>query len=132
MYKIYKIWFGFMAYQPLYIILCQIIFLHVYYIYMIRKNILLITFLNKPKLILLSTVKWVLYMDQIGQLVGFGMSLWHINHCRLFNAKSSLYINILNTYIFLIIFLNEPKVIFLLTFKRFQVLLSNTNISINY
>ena len=25
---------------------------------------------------------------------GFGLVLWHINHCRLFNAKSSLYIYI--------------------------------------
>ena len=25
-------------------------------------------------------------------LVWFGLVLWHINHCRLFNAKSSLYI----------------------------------------
>ena len=24
----------------------------------------------------------------------FGLVLWHINHCRLFNAKSSLYIYI--------------------------------------
>ena len=27
-------------------------------------------------------------------LVGLGWVLWHINHCRLFNAKSSLYIYI--------------------------------------
>ena len=26
--------------------------------------------------------------------IGFGLVLWHINHCRLFNTKSSLYINI--------------------------------------
>ena len=27
-------------------------------------------------------------------LVWFGLVLWHINHCRLFNAKSYLYIHI--------------------------------------
>ena len=26
--------------------------------------------------------------------LGLGLVLWHINHCRLFNAKSSLYIYI--------------------------------------
>ena len=25
-------------------------------------------------------------------MIWFGLFLWHINHCRLFNAKSSLYI----------------------------------------
>ena len=29
-------------------------------------------------------------------LVLLGLVLWHINHCRLFNAKSSLYIYIKN------------------------------------
>ena len=29
-------------------------------------------------------------------MIWFGLVLWHINHCRLFNAKSSLYI--LNIY----------------------------------
>ena len=28
----------------------------------------------------------------------FGLVIMHINHCRLFNAKSSLYIYILNIY----------------------------------
>ena len=28
----------------------------------------------------------------IYDLVLFGLVLWHINHCRVFNAKSSLYI----------------------------------------
>ena len=31
-------------------------------------------------------------------MIGIGWVLWHINHCRLFNAKSSLYIYILNIY----------------------------------
>ena len=55
-------------------------------------------------------------------LVWSGMVLWHINHCKLFNAKYFLYICI--TYmnykhILKIIFLNEPKLIFLHTFKWF-------------
>ena len=28
-------------------------------------------------------------------MIWFGWVLWHINHCRLFNAKSSLYIYII-------------------------------------
>ena len=31
-------------------------------------------------------------------MISFDMVLWHINHCRLFNAKSSLYIYILHIY----------------------------------
>ena len=49
------VWFDFMTYQPLKVIQCQILFWHIYQIYMI----------------------W------------FGLILGHINHWRLFNAKSS-------------------------------------------
>ena len=31
-------------------------------------------------------------------MIWFGWVLWHINHCWLFNAKSSLYIYILDIY----------------------------------
>ena len=34
------------------------------------------------------------YISNIYDLIWFGLVLWHINHCRLFNAKSSLYIYI--------------------------------------
>ena len=34
------------------------------------------------------------YISNIYDLVWFGLVLWHINHCLLFNAKSSLYIYI--------------------------------------
>ena len=34
------------------------------------------------------------YILNIYDLVGLGWVLWHINHCRLFNAKSFLYIYI--------------------------------------
>ena len=59
------IWFGlvgwgFMAYQPLLVISCQIFFIRIYQIYMI----------------------W------------FGWVLLHIKHCRLFDAKTFLYIYI--------------------------------------
>ena len=33
------------------------------------------------------------YISNIYGLVWFGRVLWHINHCRLFNAKSCLYIS---------------------------------------
>ena len=36
------------------------------------------------------------YILNIYDLVWFGLFLWHINHCRLSNAKSSLYIYIKN------------------------------------
>ena len=34
------------------------------------------------------------YIPNISNLVWFGLVLWHIKYCRLFNAKSSLYIYI--------------------------------------
>ena len=88
-------------------------------------------------------------------MIWFGWVLWYMNYCRLFNAKSFLYIYIkysISKPIFYIIFLNEPEVIFLHTVKCFanfyliriilftinnlfasskcfQVLLFNTNVS---
>ena len=59
------VWVDFMVYHPF--IYCQILFIHIYWIYMI-------------------------WLDLV---------LWHVNHCGLFNAKSSLYIYIqyiLNIY----------------------------------
>ena len=47
--------------------------------------------------------------------VWFGWGLWHINPCRLFNAKSSLYIYIKYIWfvnILQLIFLNEPELFF--------------------
>ena len=49
---------------------------------------------------------WKVWLDLV---------LWHINHCRLSNAKSYLYIYIkymIFQYILLITFLNAPKLIF--------------------
>ena len=37
--------------------------------------------------------------------IGFGWVLWYINHCRLFNAKSSLYIDIKYIWFSLLVFL---------------------------
>ena len=42
----------------------------------------------RKKILLLLSAVFHYYM------IWFGWVLWHINHCRLFNAKSSLYINI--------------------------------------
>ena len=63
----------------------------------------------------------------------FGWILWHINPCRLFNAKSWLHIYL--HYVYMIckpsllrtLFLNKPKLICLHTIKWSQVLISNTN-----
>ena len=64
-----------------------------------------------------------------------GWVLWHINLCRLFNTKSSLYIYItyiIFKHILLIKFLNEQELIFLHTVKWFQAFLFNVNYSIYY
>ena len=34
---------------------------------------------------------FVCFRMNVDSLVLFGVALWHINHCRLFNAKSILY-----------------------------------------
>ena len=42
----------------------------------------------------ISWTIWLLYCDQM--CLWFGLVLWHINHCWLFNAKSCYYMYILN------------------------------------
>ena len=67
------------------------------------------------------------YILNIYDLVWFGLVLWHINHCRLFNAKSSLYMYIkymICKHILLITFLNAPELTFytqLNVFKYFYL-----------
>ena len=78
--------------------------------------------------ILLIYIYWI-------YTIRFGWVLWHINNCRLFNAKSSLYSYqiYMCKHILLITFLNEPELFFfLLAVQCFQVLPSNTNKSIHY
>ena len=61
--------------------------------------------------------------------------LWHINHCRLFNAKSFSYIYILDIWFILqITFLNQPELIFFFTqlngfthFYQIQIILFTIN-----
>ena len=69
-------------------------------------------------------------------LIWFGLVLWHINHCRLFNAKSFLYTYIkymISKQILEITFLNEADLFIDLFFfilfpvKWFHLSLSNTN-----
>ena len=63
-------------------------------------------------------------------MVWLGWVLRHINHCRLFNAKSYSYIYIkymVCKHILLITFLNKPQLTCLPTVKWFQVLLCNSN-----
>ena len=67
-------------------------------------------------------------------MIWCGWVLLHVNHYRLFNAKSSLYIYakyMICQQILLITFLNEPELIFC-TVKWFQVFLFNSNNSIYY
>ena len=66
------------------------------------------------------SIKWTDYMQN--EEIRFGLVLWHINHCRLFNTKSCLYIYI--KYIWfvniLLIFLNEPELIFCTQLNSFK------------
>ena len=73
------------------------------------------------------------YILNIYDLVWFGLVLWHINHCRLFNVKFSLYMYIRYTWfvnILSITFLIEPKLILLHKAKCFQRWLHISNNSI--
>ena len=47
---------------------------------------------SKQKVIKNSFKETDLFERKGRKKVWFGWILWHINHCRLFNAKSSLYI----------------------------------------
>ena len=61
-------------------------------------------------------------------MIWFSWVSWHINHCRLFNAKSSLYIYIRYIRFGLVGFYGISTIVdFLHTFKRFQVLLYNSH-----
>ena len=56
-------------------------------------------------------------------MIWFVWVLWHSNHCRLFNAKSCLYIYIrymICKHILLISFLNEPELIFCAQLNGFK------------
>ena len=44
-------------------------------------------------------------------MIWFGWVLWYINHCRLFNAKSSLYINIKYIWFGLVGFYNISTIV---------------------
>ena len=51
--------------------------------------------------------------EDVDDLVWFGLVLWHTNHCRLFNTKSSLYMYtkyMIYYNILLITFLNDPDI----------------------
>ena len=68
-----------------------------------------------------------------------GLVLWHTNHCRLFNAKSSLYISIKYIgFVNILTLLNKPALFFffffffLHTVKLFQVALFNANHSVEH
>ena len=108
---------GLMAYQPLYVIKCQILFIHIYQIYMIWFG--LVWFYGKstmeghlmPFIICiihilgclglmayqpLYVIKCQILFIHIYKIymIWFGWVLWHITHCRLFNAKYFLYMYI--------------------------------------
>ena len=87
---------------------------------------------KKPKKLIVVILSLNTFLEFQG-LVWFGLVLWHIDHCRLFNAQFFLYIyikNMISKHILWIIFLNETGFIFLHTVKWFHLFLSNTNNSI--
>ena len=43
------VWLTFMAYQPLSLIQCQILFIRIFFMFIICEHVLLITFLNDPE-----------------------------------------------------------------------------------
>ena len=113
------VWFGFMAYKQLMVIWCQIILIHTYQIYM-TWFVWILWHISHCRLFYAESslhvyIKYIwsglvgfygisiivaylvpnhplIYISNIYEL--FGWVLWHINHCRLFNAKSFLYIYI--------------------------------------
>ena len=67
-------------------------------------------------------------------MIWFGWVLWHINHCRLFNAKSSLYISIKHIYmickhILQITILNKSELFFVHNEMVSSISMSQFNIS---
>ena len=82
-----------MAYQPLLVIWCQILFLYIYQIYMIWFG--LIGFYGISTVIgYLMPNPVFIYISNLYDLVWFDRVLWHINRYWLFNAKSCFYIYI--------------------------------------
>ena len=59
---------------------------------------------------------WQFLTHAIINLGSFGWVLWHINHCRSYSAKSSLYINTLYVW-----FINHLLITFLKSLKFFYV-----------
>ena len=82
------VWFSFMAYQPLWVIQCRILFIHIYQIYKIWFSWIL-WHINQCRLFNAKSSSYI-YIKYIW--FGLVEFLWHINHCRLFHTKSSLYI----------------------------------------
>ena len=79
-----------MAYQPLLVILCQILLIHMYWKYIICFNWVL-WYISHCKL---YNVESYIYIYIYIYMILSGWVLWHINYCRLFKAKFSLCINI--------------------------------------
>ena len=64
-------------------------------------------------------------------MIWLGWVLWHINHCRLFNAKSFLYIYIkymIYKHILWITVLDEPELIFSIQLNDFIYFYTNNSI----
>ena len=91
------LWLCFMAYQPLKIIWCQILLIHMHQIYVIwfgwvlwHINPCRLSFMAYQPLWVIWCHILFIHMYQI-YMICFGWVLWHINHWRLFDAKFSLY-----------------------------------------
>ena len=95
------------------------------YIVKLKGNPSTISTVQKTKWLIWTGTTHPIRLREANHENWFGLVLWHINHCSLFNAKSFLYI-----YIKYMISKHKPELIFLHTVKWFQVLLCITNNSI--
>ena len=138
----HEVWLGFMAFQPLLVIKCQIIFIYIYiYIYNLWIHFV-DTFLNEPELILLYTVKWFqvflskhryFYLLLIIHL--YTVKWFQVFVCNSKNAISVI-ICLHTVKWFQVLIFNTTYLIqhysFVCTVKWFQVLLCITNNTIKH
>ena len=80
-----------MAYQPSQVIQCQILFIHIDWIYMISFGWVL-WHINYCRCQIQCQILFI-HIHEI-DMIWLSCVLWRIKHCRLFNAKSVLYIYI--------------------------------------
>ena len=93
------IWFGLVGFYGISIIVGYLMQNLLYtYIYWIHMSLVWLGFMAYQLLLVILMQNLLYTYIYWIHMIWFGWVLWHINYCWLFNAKSSLYIYILNTY----------------------------------